>query len=165
MINFDQIEADIFVGSAPQSSIDVARLKKLNVTAVISLQSDEDFKTHDINWKRVSSAYQFNQILIQRYPIMDFSETDLGRKLSEPVKGLNDLLSQGNRVYVHCNAGICRAPATVLAYLCHYRGMTIPEGLEYIRRQRPQVSPYRSAITRALAILKAEESTQDSDPA
>jgi hypothetical protein len=40
MIDFDQIETDIFIGSAPQSSVDVARLKQIKVTAVLSLQSD-----------------------------------------------------------------------------------------------------------------------------
>ena len=46
MINFDQIEGDIFVGSAPQNSVDVARLKQMKITAVLSLQSDHDFKSH-----------------------------------------------------------------------------------------------------------------------
>ena len=150
MINFGRIESDIFIGNAPQSSVDVARLKQMKITAVISLQSDHDFKAHRIDWTKLQSAYQYNRIAIERFPIIDFDEADLGNKLAQPVKALHAFLSLGNRVYVHCNAGVCRAPATVLGYLCHYRGMNIEQGLEYIRRNRPQAHPYISAVEKAL---------------
>jgi len=42
MINFNQIEDSIFIGSAPQNGLDVARLAKMEITAVVSLQSDHD---------------------------------------------------------------------------------------------------------------------------
>jgi protein-tyrosine phosphatase len=138
MINFDRIEKNIFLGSAPQNSIDAGRLKQMKITAVLSLQSDADFKSHKIDWPKLQSVYQHN---------------DMGNKLAEPVKALNALLTVGHRVYVHCNAGICRAPATVLAYLCHYRGMSIEEGLEFLRRSRPQIHPYISAVEKALLKL------------
>ena len=153
MINFDRVEADIFLGSAPQTSVDVARLKQMKITAVLSLQSDADFKSHNIDWKKLQSNYQYNSITVQRFSIIDFDEKDLGNKLAEPVKALNALLCVGHRVYVHCNAGVCRAPATVLGYFCHYRGMSIDTGLEYLRRNRPQVHPYISAVEKALADL------------
>ena len=153
MINFDRIEGDIFIGSAPQNSVDVARLKQMKITAVLSLQSDHDFKSHRIDWKKLQSAYQYNDITVERYSIIDFDEKDLGNKLADPVRALNTLLTVGHRVYVHCNAGVCRAPATVLGYLCHYRGMDIEQGLEYIRRNRPQAHPYVSAVEKALEQL------------
>jgi len=153
MINFGRIEADIFIGNTPQNSVDASRLKQMNVTAVVSLQSDQDFKTHRIDWKKLQSAYQYNQIGVQRFPIIDFDEVDLGDRLAGPVLALNDLLVKGNRVYVHCNAGVCRAPAVVLTYLCHFRGIGIEQGLEYIRRNRPQANPYINAVERALIQL------------
>jgi len=86
----------------------------------------------------------------QRFPVIDFDELDLGEKLPAPVNTLNQMLEMQHRVYVHCNAGICRAPATVLTYLCHFRGMTPEEGLAYLRKERPQVHPYMSAVNIAL---------------
>ena len=150
MISYSQIETDIFIGSAPQSSVDVARLLELNVSAVLSLQSDEDFRSHGIDWKKIQSIYRYNDIEVQRFQINDFDETDMGNKLVPPVQMLNDLLTQGKCVYVHCNAGVCRAPGTVLAYLSHYRGMSVEQGLVYIRRKRPQANPYIGAVTKAL---------------
>lgn len=153
MISCNQIETDIFIGSAPQSSVDVARLLEFGVSAILSLQSDEDFRSHGIDWKKIQSIYRYNNIKVHRFQINDFDETDMGNKLIPPVQMLNDLLKQGERVYVHCNAGVCRAPGTVLTYLCHYRGMSIEQGLEYIRRQRPQANPYIRAVSKALTQL------------
>lgn len=156
MINFARLEEQIFIGSAPTNSVDVARLKTMRITDVLSLQSDDDFRSHRISLEKLESAYAYNQIQLHRFPILDFDEIDLGNRLSEPVRALSDLMDNQRRVYVHCNAGVCRAPATVLTYLCHYRGLTIEEGLAIIREQRPQAHPYISAVQRALNQLSAE---------
>lgn len=158
MINFGRIETDIFLGSAPQTSVDVSRLKQMKITAVLSLQSDADFSAHRIDWQKLRSAYQYNDISVQRYPIIDFDEADLAKNLASPVEALGSLLANGHRVYVHCNAGVCRAPATVLGYLCHSRGMTIKQGLEYIRRNRPQANPYKNAVVLTLQELASKSS-------
>ncbi|GAA6139828.1 hypothetical protein NBRC116583_35750 [Arenicella sp. 4NH20-0111] len=157
MINFSRIEENLFIGSAPQSAVDVARLKQMKISSVLSLQSDDDFNAHRIDWNKLQDAYQSTGVYVQRFPIIDFDEADLGRKLHSPAKALHQILSLNHRVYVHCNAGICRAPATVLAYLCHYRGMSIDEGLDVLRRQRPQVHPYISAVRLALEKLAADD--------
>ncbi len=157
MINFSRIEQNIFVGSAPQSSVDVTRLSQMKITAVLSLQSDADLHTHRIDWPALQNAYEYQQIHAQRFPIIDFDEIDLGNKLPQPVTCLNQMLTLGHRVYVHCNAGICRAPATVLTYLCHYRDMSLEEGLAYLRKARPQVHPYMSAVDIALKSMPEKD--------
>lgn len=155
MINFNQIETNIFIGSAPQSDVDITRLAQMKITAVVSLQSDHDLAGFRIDWEKMQSSYQYNNISVRRFPIIDFDEVDLGNRLAEPVQALNSLLAVGHKVYVHCNAGICRAPATVLGYLCHYKGMSTDEGVSYIRQNRPQVHPYISSVEQALAKLKS----------
>jgi len=154
MINFNQIEDSIFIGSAPQNDVDVARLAQMKITAVVSLQSDEDLTAHRIDWQKLQNDYQQNSIDIQRFPINDFDEVDLGNRLPEPIQALGALIGVGHKVYVHCNAGICRAPGTVLGYLCHYRQMSVEQGLSYIRQNRPQANPYKKAVLRALTNLQ-----------
>ena len=153
MINFDPIEKNLFIGSAPQNEIDVTRLKNLKVTAILSLQSDEDFKHHRIDWKKLSKVYDTEGVLVERFPIQDFSEQDLGEKVSEPINALNRLLAVGHTVYVHCNAGICRAPATVVGYFCAHKGMPLDEALSYVRSRRPQANPYVKAVE--LGVIQA----------
>ena len=159
MINFSRIEPNIFIGSAPQNDIDVGRLTQMKITAVLSLQSDADLKSHAIDWEKLQSSYAASGLSVERFPIIDFDEVDLGKKLPSPVKALNKMLSVGHRVYVHCNAGICRAPATVLTYLCHFRGMGQQEALEYLRSQRPQVHPYMMSVELALLSLGSTASS------
>ena len=153
MINFSRIEPNIFIGSAPQTKMDADRLAQMKITAVISLQSDADLKGHGIDWPKLQNDYEDLGIFAERFPIVDFDEADLGRRLPEPVMTLNQLLSVGHRLYVHCNAGICRAPATVLTYFCHYRGLSIQDGLSMLRKERPQVHPYIGAVELALESL------------
>ncbi len=163
MINFGPVETNLLVGNAPHGRVDVARLKQMQVSAVLSLQSDSDFKTHQIDHKTLLSAYQDNDILIYRIAIIDFDEKDLGDNVAQAAKRLNQLLTTGHRVYVHCNAGVCRAPATVLTYLCFYRHMSIEDGLEYIRRVRPQAHPYISAVKKGLEELRKQADTENND--
>ena len=155
MINFSRIEQDIFVGSAPQSEVDASRLAQMKISAVLSLQSDDDLKVHRIDWNKLQAAYVDLGIQAQRFPIIDFDEADLGRKLPEPVKALDQMLTEGRRVYVHCNAGICRAPATVLTYFCHFREVPLEQGLAALRKERPQVHPYLGAVEIALNSLRS----------
>ena len=85
MINFSRIEPNIFVGSAPQTKMDADRLAQMKITAVISLQSDADLKGHGIDWTKLQNDYEDLGILVQRFPVVDFDEADLGRRLPEPV--------------------------------------------------------------------------------
>lgn len=153
MINFDLVEPGVYIGSAPQSSVDVARLKQMNITAVICLQSDDDLKARKIDWPKLEASYQHNDISVKRFPINDFDELDLGKKVVEPIVELNALLNAKQKIYVHCNAGVCRASSVVLGYLCHYQGMSIEAGLGQIRIARPIANPFKSAVEKALVEL------------
>ncbi|NND82586.1 MAG: hypothetical protein HKN50_09175 [Gammaproteobacteria bacterium] len=156
MINFGAVDEHIFVGNAPYSDVDIARLHQLKVTAVLSLQSDTDLRNHEVDIDQLQQSYSGHDIVFQRFPIIDFDEQDLGDKLAQPVLALQRLLAVGHRVYVHCNAGICRAPATVLGYLCHNQGFDIESGLAHIRAVRPQANPYLRAVEKALQTLRNE---------
>ena len=153
MIDCDLVEPGIFVGSSPQSDEDVQRLTQLKVTAVINLQSDDDLRARNIQWTELSDLYVKSNIVAERFPINDFDENDLGRKIAAPIRRLNGFRLEKHKVYVHCNSGVCRAPAAVLGYLCHYQSMSLEEGLRQLRIARPVVNPYRSAVARALEEL------------
>ena len=155
MINFDLIQAKLYVGSCPYADDDIAKLKQLKVSALISLQSDVDLTARNIDWADLQSMYRASEILAERYPIHDFDEIDLGNKIIPPINSLHRLLTAGHNVYLHCNSGVCRAPAVVLGYLCHYEGMTLEAGLRQIRISRPIASPFQGAVKKALLELAA----------
>ncbi len=66
----------------------------------------------------------------------------------EAVRTLGSLLSDGHRTYVHCTAGINRAPLVVLAYLTFVEGMAIDDAIALIHEARREASPYWDAYHR-----------------
>lgn len=66
--------------------------------------------------------YKEKGINAVHFPITDFNEDDLCSKLLKAAKILNDMINNQNlKVYVHCTAGMGRAPACVLVYLCLFK--------------------------------------------
>ncbi len=52
----------------------------------------------------------------------------------------------GLKVYVHCTAGMGRAPAVVLVYLCLYKGMEPEEARVYVKSYRNVSVPNMNAV-------------------
>jgi hypothetical protein len=62
-----------------------------------------------------------------RPQIVDFDGQSLRRCLPRIVKTLQGALSAGGRVYVHCTAGLGRAPAVCIAWRYWYGGLQLDE--------------------------------------
>jgi protein-tyrosine phosphatase len=159
VINFDPVDRGVFIGSCPTSAVDVWRMANtLGITAVLNLQSNVDIRRHGILWPALVEAYALSDIIVERYPIRDFDPDDLQARLAGPVDALDALLMAEHTVYVHCSAGICRAPATVIGYLHKYRGMDLAGALRLLREARPVVNPYMQAVA---AAFRGTEVDQD----
>ena len=151
MMSLSQISAQVMVGSTPKDVGDVRELcDKHGVTSVLSLQTNADLRSRGINIALLETQYQKREMNFQRFPIDDVSPEDMAQKILQPIQYLVDQVNKDKLVYVHCNAGICRATSTVLGYLYLEQGMTMQQGLEYIRSKRPIANPYVSAVTQAL---------------
>lgn len=147
MINYDRIEMDIFVGSCPASAIDIDRLAgAMEVTAILCLQSDKDFEVYHLPIDKIRETCLQQGVKWVQRPVIDFDPEDMACSIHAPVDALNQLLAARKRVYVHCTAGICRAPATVVGYLHKHRGMTLEAALELVKLKRPIANPYMEAL-------------------
>jgi protein-tyrosine phosphatase len=51
----------------------------------------------------------------------------------------------GARLYLHCNAGMNRAPTVAIAYLHRHQGFAIGVARDYVKRRRPCV-PYMTLL-------------------
>ncbi|HPP52236.1 MAG TPA: dual specificity protein phosphatase family protein, partial [Thermoguttaceae bacterium] len=99
----------VYVGSCPVEPADIDQLKELGITAVFSLQTEEDFLFWGIDWPALESAYRKMDIELVRIPVQDFSPEDLREKLPACVAALEKLLQAGHTVFVHCSAGVNRS--------------------------------------------------------
>ena len=151
MMSLSQISSQVIVGSTPKDVGDVRELhEKHGVTSVLSLQTDADLRTRGINMDLLEAQYQKRTINFQRFPIEDVDPESMAQKILKPIQYLLAQVQNKQIVYVHCNAGICRATSTVLGFLHLQHGMTMQEGLDFIRAKRPIANPYVSAVVEAL---------------
>jgi protein-tyrosine phosphatase len=154
-LNYDQVLPNVFVGSFPQTPEDIDLLKRLGVTAVLNLQTDDDYERLDCNWRKLRAHYKQAKIAVRRVPVQDFDGDDLRRHLPACVQTLNELLRDDHVVYVHCTAGLGRSPTVVITYLHWIEQRELDVAVEMIVSCRP-CSPNLDAIRLAGEDLLSE---------
>mmetsp|Transcript_5776 Transcript_5776/g.21014 ORF Transcript_5776/g.21014 Transcript_5776/m.21014 type:complete len:348 (-) Transcript_5776:1346-2389(-) len=145
-IYYTFIEDDLIVGSQPQNADDVKRLHQdEGVTAILNLQQDKDIAYWGINYDEIQTAARENNVSILRTPARDFDPNSLRDTIPGAVHKLAKLIENRERVYVHCTAGLGRAPGVGIAYLYWFRDMSLDEAYEFLTSKRP-CGPKREAI-------------------
>ena len=144
------ITPKLLVGPCPLDSQEFLYLKSRAVSAILSLLTPDDEAKLGISGiveaTRIDLEYR-------NVAVNDFDDLDLKRKLSTCVEVLDDLLSKGHTVYVHCTAGVTRSPTVVTAYL-HWRlGWNLEEAFDHVQRLR-RCYPRRDLIQLAGAPLR-----------
>ncbi len=145
-MDFNQVFPEVYVGSYPETTDDIDRLHRtLGVTAVLSLQTDDDLDRLECNWPRLRAHYRRLHIRVRRVPVRDFDREDLRKRLPECVQALNEFLRDSHTVYIHCTAGMGRAPSVVITYLNWVQQYGLEEALRHIHGCR-SCSPDLEAI-------------------
>src|SRR5229473_8608804 len=117
------ISDELLVGEYPGNA-DIAWLKiTYGVTAVHNLQDDDDLRMNGLDSKLLRAGYLAHGIDFVRTPIQDGSADAMAERLEAALHDLRDLMGAGDgrRVYLHCNAGMNRAPTLAIAFLRAYR--------------------------------------------
>jgi protein-tyrosine phosphatase len=145
----DRVTDEIIVGEYPAKAYDVGWLaKRLGVTAVLSLQTDEDLEGLGVDQDELEQAYREAGIEARRVQIRDFDREDLALHLPRAVRELRELLEAGHTVYLHCTAGAGRSPSVAVAYLHWVVGKGLVEAERLVRSRRP-CTPDLQAIEQA----------------
>ena len=144
-MNVSQILPNLFVGTFPKGPVDIDRLRREGVTAVLNAQTDDDMAYTGVNWNRMESNYREAGVEYRRVPVGDFDKADLRRQLPKCVEVLDELLRAGHTVYVHCNMGINRSPSIVIAYLHWILGWDLDKATDHVMKCR-SCDPYVDAI-------------------
>jgi protein-tyrosine phosphatase len=149
-LDFDQVPPNLYIGPYPQTPEHIEAMHQAGITAVLNLQTDEDFAHRSISWAALEAKYKELHMQVIRYPIPDFDGDALERLLPDAVRALNSAVKDGSVVYVHCTAGMGRAPAVVVAYLVWCRGMSLPEALDHVKRHRKVAAPNVGVLEKVL---------------
>jgi len=156
-LNWGIITPELVVGTCPQEPADLEEIKvSTGVAAVMSLQHDECLAHYGIDFDRMRRKGEALGLVMERCPIRDFDPRETRRLLPDAVKKLAGLQARGHRTYVHCTAGISRAPLTVFGYLALVAGVDEDEARRMIMDRRPGAVPYWEAYDGAREDLKAQ---------
>ena len=139
------IRAGLLVGEYPLPE-DAAWLHaEHGVTAVLSLQDDADLASKGLRLRALEHAYREHGLAFHRVPVPDGDEGNLSARLGEIVALIARLLEAGERVYLHCNAGLNRAPTAAIAYLHVREGLSLEAARDEVKQRRHCV-PYMRVL-------------------
>ncbi|CAE7295817.1 DSP4 [Symbiodinium pilosum] len=149
-MNYAKCFERIYIGSCLQTAADVDTLKKEGVGIVFCLQEDKDMAHFNIDLAPILARAKEVDILHVRHPIKDFDPLSLRKHLPDAVRRLNaEMLARPkDAAYIHCTAGLGRAPATALAYMFMIEGMDLDDAYAHLyksRRCHPQLNMVRAA--------------------
>ncbi|KAI0565353.1 Laforin [Gracilaria domingensis] len=147
---FDEVPPSMFIGPYPQSVHDIDTMARAGVTAVFNVQTDEDFQHRAIQWPLLLERYAQHDIKVVRHQIRDFDRDSLRARLKSATRALERLINEGRKVYIHCTAGMGRAPACAVSYLCWVKGMDLEDAVTFVKKHRtvavPNVPVLRDAL-------------------
>ena len=153
-LSYNIIDPQVFVGACPQTPEDVEHLKQqISVTAVLTLQTDDDRRLYRLDWGQLRRAYQHVGAQVVELPIEDKSEEALAEHLRRAVDRLDELVQQGHSVLLHCNIGNGRSPTVAAAWLCWRRDWSLEDAVAHLRACR-NCEPNPNVIQRAEKISR-----------
>jgi len=136
---------DLLVGEYPTPQ-DAEWLRATHgITGVLSLQDDADLASKGLQLRELEQAYRDHGLLFRRIPVPDCDNDILAARLNESVSVLRTLLNDGGRVYLHCNAGMNRAPTIAIAYLHAEHGLSLADARTFVKTRRHCV-PYMTVL-------------------
>ena len=115
------------------------------ISAVVCLQDDVDLDRKGLSLVALENAYAARGIGFHRIEIPDGDLDALHARLDAAVALVAELLAAGERVYLHCNAGLNRAPTVAIAYLHVHHGHELDAACALVKAQRACV-PYMRAL-------------------
>ncbi len=134
--DFSRVSAQLMVGEYP-SVPDVGWLaSEHGVTAIVNLQDDEDLGLKGLDLPELRAAAAGCGVEFRHFPVPDYDGERLRARLGEILKALAELAAAGHVIYVHCNAGLNRAPTVVIAYLHQYGGMALEHACALVKAVR-----------------------------
>jgi protein-tyrosine phosphatase len=141
----DVIVPRLIVGEYPNLG-DVAWLRDAHgVGAVVCLQDEADLASKRLRLADLRAAYAAAGIAFDHVPVPDGDPDFLADRLPLVVEAVHAHVEAGTTVYLHCNAGMNRAPTAAIAYVHVRGGLRLPQALDLVKKRRLCV-PYLRAL-------------------
>lgn len=112
----------------------VDKLKEWHIQAIINVAEECTYSQQEID-----QLAQEHKIDVYNFPLVDSLDCNLHKYVYDVAQLMNLLIENGCAVYIHCNSGINRSPACVVAYLMIYKKMTLDAAYKFVTDKRPTI--------------------------
>ena len=129
-----QITAHLFLGSQ-YNLIGLKKLKALGVTAIVNM------RTHSVYDDSAHEGIKYMHL-----PTVDNTPPTMDM-LVKGADFIDNEITNGGIVYVHCRQGLGRGPTMAMAYLLK-KGMTYPAAYGMIKKVRKFINPRPGQVKR-----------------
>jgi protein-tyrosine phosphatase len=139
---------ELWVGSYVEPDDFAWLATALGIRAVLNLQDDFDLAAKRLVLGDLVQAARASGIAFARAPITDGDVLELARRLPDMVATLAGLIQAHGPTYLHCNAGINRAPTVAIAYLHVHHALSLRAAIDQVKARRTCL-PYVSTLEAA----------------
>ena len=136
---------ELAIGPAPSNQENLNMLKKLNISSILTLCSEEEIETVE----NIEKIFKVERIVLPDHKSGKFPT------ISEIYQTLDKLkeLKKNGRVYVHCVASVERSPLICMAWLIREHKLKPREALDYIMEIHKGTSPLSGQYSLLLEIF------------
>jgi atypical dual specificity phosphatase len=135
---FGSVGDELLIGAYPQDADDVAALTQAGVTRVFNLVQDVEYEGE--GREACATALAAARILEQRVEVIDYGNLLPGH-IERAVGIVRPWLAEGERVYVHCRAGMQRSATVAAAIIALEEGVEPAEALRRVSERNPRANP------------------------
>ena len=125
-MEYSIITENLYVGMQPDLDLK-DELAALGITASVNLRDEYDDEVHGLTFSR----YCYLPTVDEKPPVLE--------DLQKGVDFIADVIDQGGKVYIHCAAGVGRAPTMAAAYLIS-QGFEVEDAIRTIHQKRPIIA-------------------------
>ena len=144
MLTYSRVTPSLYVGPQHRRSGKRALLQA-GITHIVNMRSEFDDAAHGLTLSATATHKSYCHL-----PTTDDHAPSPAR-LNEGIAFIDSAIADGGKVYIHCSAGVGRAPTMAAAYLIS-RGHSIDDALALIRTARPfiRLTPNQMTVLGAL---------------
>lgn len=140
-----EIADELLVGEYPRL-VDFEWLKdEHRVSAIHNLQDDVDLQINGLDAAELRDECERLGLKFVRTPIHDGSADDMAKRLAPALHGLTALMEAKERVFLHCNGGLNRAPTVAIAWMHLDRKISLEEAMKLFKQRRPS-GPFMTVL-------------------
>lgn len=144
----------LYIGNARDAQ-DLRVLQALGITRVLNVTA------------HLPGYHQDSGICYKTLPAMDSGHQNLRQFFDEAINFIDEARESGDRVLVHCQAGVSRSPTIVIAYLMKHTRMAMVDSYKYVKARRPIISPnlnFMGQLVEWESALQANKTEADCKP-